>query len=135
MMIGRRLGTVMEKAEFDALEATVGRGRTATRLARDADAFLKEQKVDAMFRPYADGSSTVFVKANATRYEVLHELAHREHFAALGYDVKAWGKLSTLEREQEAFDRLRRSADWGTFSEVERESAAQYLKNQGGKPW
>jgi hypothetical protein len=135
LVVGRRLGTVMEKAELDQLEKKLLKRAKATTLAKDKDAMLKAKGGAGMFTAHQDGSSTISLMANPTRYELLHELAHLEHFESLKYDYKAWSKLSQLEREQYAYDALRKSADWSTFSSAERLDAERYIRHVGGKAW
>jgi hypothetical protein len=133
--IGRRLGTVVEKAELDDLAKKLAQRSKVTSLARDQDAMLTAKKADALFLPYKDGSSTIYLKKNPTRYEILHELAHLADFESMKYDFKAWSSLSKLQREQRAYDTLRKSADWARFSTAERQDARNYIKTVGGKAW
>jgi hypothetical protein len=136
LVVGRRLGTEMEKAELDALEKSLLQQRPkVTVLSRDQDAMLTNLGGSSMFRALPDGSSTIFLKSNPTRYEVLHELAHLEHFESLKNDFKNWCKLTMTQKEQYVYDALRKSASWATFSSKERQDARDYIIKVGGKAW
>jgi hypothetical protein len=71
-----------------------------------------------------------YIRSDATRYEVLHELGHFEHWLQLGKPANA-GPLS----EQAAYDFLRNNKSrWQTLNAEERSHAHFYLLEKGGTP-
>jgi hypothetical protein len=81
-MKGRRAGEVLSDEALDALEMGLLRDKVA--LSRNADEILAGKDAGAMLRVYKDGSATLYLRTNPTRYEVLHESQHIEHLRQIG---------------------------------------------------
>jgi len=126
---GRRAGTVVPDGVLSRLDWRLLRNKVA--LSRGADDLLAEAGAGGMFRVYKDGSATIFLRSNPTRYELLHELKHYEHFLDVGAD--AFKGISRLNQEQFVFDALRRSHHWAGFTAAEQAHALRYIRSLGGR--
>jgi hypothetical protein len=82
---------------------------------------------------YKDGSAAIFLRRNATVYEVAHELRHYQQYLDIGPD--AYRRLTQLQREQYVYDSLRNSHRWCQLSEEEIKHARDYIIRVGGNPW
>jgi RHS repeat-associated protein len=130
-MMGRRGGNVVTEGALDALSFRLIRNRV--NLVRNADAELKALGAGGLFRVYKDGSAAIFLRRNATVYEVAHELRHYQQYLDIGPD--AYRRLTQLQREQYVYDSLRNSHGWCQLSEEEIKHARDYIIRVGGNPW
>ena len=121
MQTSRRSGQLYTK--LDRLDSRLqGWG---VRLERNADEVLdaigqsRGVNVGALFEGNVNGTGVLRVRANATRYEVLHELGHALDFRR---NPTQWVRpasnegLSLLLREQAVFNRLRNSRSWNSLN-------------------
>jgi hypothetical protein len=84
----------------------------------------------AAFTPLSGGKAMFYIRSDATRYEVLHELGHFKDWLKQGKPETA-GPLS----EQAAYDFLRNNKSrWQSLSEAEKEHAHFYLLQKRGIP-
>jgi len=60
-----------------------------------------------------------------TRYQLVHELKHYEHWLA---DPAKYVKLGKLEREEFVFKALQVSNHWRLFTDAERIHALEYIE-------
>jgi hypothetical protein len=79
----------------------------------------------AGFVRFRDGSAGILLRPNATRYQLLHELKHYEHWLA---NKELYGQLSQLHREEFVFKALRESHHWKDFNSAERKHAAEQIE-------
>lgn len=113
------------------------------RLERNADSALnaigksRGVKINAMFEGSVDGTGVLRIRDGITRFEVLHELSHVLDFRrgpSLWVCPASNDGLSTLLREQAAYNRLRNSRSWGLLNFQERLHSFCYIKSLGGNP-
>lgn len=81
-MKGRQAGEVLSDEALDALEMGMLRDKVA--LSRNADELLAGKDAGAMLRVYKDGSATLYLRSNPTRYEILHESQRFDHLRQIG---------------------------------------------------
>jgi hypothetical protein len=98
-------------------------------ISRNADLFLRGKAATGIFRVYRDGSAAIFLRSDATHYEVRHERIHYQHFRDIG--ATAFSKLSVREREQYVYDRLR-TRYWRRLTQAEQRHAVTYIRSVGG---
>ena len=137
-MIGRRVrGAVLSGESTKTLQQYYLSRKLD--ILTNQDAILDTLKSNGSFRPFSDGSATIRLRANATQYEALHELAHWEHMTEIGsqrYMDLLKTKEGNLILEQEAYNRLRRPEIWSMLSGGERAHARWYIKEKlGGDAW
>jgi hypothetical protein len=136
LMRGRRAGEVVSDAGLDQLERGLLRDRIT--LTRNADVFLESKNAGGLVRVYKDGSASLFLRKNATRYEILHESQHIEHLRQIGaqrYIELSKTKAGNLELEQFVYDNLRRH-HWGSLTPDEIKHAQWYIRDAlGGNAW
>jgi RHS repeat-associated protein len=134
-MKGRRGGEVVSDQALKNVEWSMLSNRVV--LSRNADAMLARSQAGGVFRVYKDGSATMFLASNPTRYELLHELQHYEHFMQIGpQKYLQLGKTAAgqLQLEQFAYDNLRRY-HWGSLTSCEIQHAQDYIRRLGGNAW
>lgn len=136
LMLGRRGGRVVSDAALDQLE----RGLLSNRitLIRNADNLLSSKNAGGLLRVYRDGSASLFLRKNPTRYEVLHESQHIEHLRQIGakrYIELSKTKAGNLELEQFVYDNLRRH-HWSSLTPDEIKHSQWYICDVlGGNAW
>jgi hypothetical protein len=74
---------------------------------------------------FKDGSAAILLRPNATRYQLVHELKHYEHWLA---DPGEYAKMGKLEREEFVFKALQESNHWRLFTDAERSHALELIK-------
>ena len=82
-----------------------------------------------------NGSGIFYLRSDATRYEVLHELSHTLDFRsgpAQWVNAASTPELGNLLREQAAFNRLYNSRSWLSLNPQEKLDAINYLNGLGG---
>lgn len=79
----------------------------------------------AQFVRFKDGSAAILHRPDATRYQLLHELKHAEHWLS---NPVAYAGASKLERESFVFEALRASRRWQRYSSSERRHAVEYIQ-------
>ena len=83
-MIGRRGGTVVADDVLKRLEPLLLKNRVV--VSKNADRMLAGRAASGIFRVFKDGSATIFLRSDRTRYELIHELKHYGHFMTIGPD-------------------------------------------------
>jgi hypothetical protein len=94
---------------------------------------LAGRAASGIFRVFKDGSATIFLRSDRTRYELVHELRRYGHFKTIGAD--SYRRLTRLEQEQFVYDALRRSRHWTGFTAAEIQHAQDYIRSLGGNAW
>ena len=89
-----------------------------------AQGILEKSGDRAQFIRFKDRSAGILLRSNVTRYELVHELKHYEHWLA---DPAAYKKLGKLAREKFVFDALQESNHWPRFTTAERIHALEYV--------
>lgn len=79
----------------------------------------------AQFVRFKDGSAGILLRPHATRYQLVHELSHYQHWLS---DKAAYGRLSRLEREEFVFRALQQSHHWKSFNDAERRHARDHIE-------
>ena len=130
-MIGRRGGTVVADDVLKRLEPSLLKNRVV--VSKNADRMLAGRAASGIFRVFQDGSATIFLRSDRTRYELVHELRHYGHFRTIGAD--SFRRLTRLEQEQFVYDALRRSRHWRGFTAAEIQHAQDYIRSLGGNAW
>jgi hypothetical protein len=102
---GRRNGALFGAENLDKLEQ--GLGRSGIKLVRNSDALLTAQKANAAFER---ATNSIYLKANPTRIEVIHELSHAMDYRVLGEE--AYEALGTMGRERSVFERMYKLSLW-----------------------
>ena len=111
-MTGRRGGTVVGDDVLKRLEPSLPKRRAV--IAKNADRMLSGKAASGIFRVFQDGSATIFLRSDRTRYELVHELRHYEHFRKVGPD--SFRRLTRVEQEQFVYNARRRSLHWRRFT-------------------
>ena len=135
--------------KLDALERLLN--RWGIRLERNADSvldkigLLKGKRLRAQFEGFDDGTGILSLRANPTRYEVLHELSHVLDFRKNPVEwIRAASNddLANVLRETAVFNRLRGSRSWWKLSFAEQLDSLTYVQKlrkfydlPGGAPW
>lgn len=98
-----------------------------------ADELLDLKGANGLFRAKADGTGELFLRADPTWYEVLHELQHFIDHRNLGFE--GYKNLGKIGREQSVYDALRANRAWDNiFNQAERDHAWWYIFMKGGNP-
>ena len=133
MAQGRRGGQLYGETRLAALERYLLRRRVS--IVRNADEFLHSRRANSLFRAFNDGSATVYLRANPTRYEVLHELQHYVDFRNIGRSRSAWTRWGVIAQEQSVYRALHRNRSWARFTQQEHDHAFEYILRIGGNPF
>ncbi|MDP1560071.1 MAG: zincin-like metallopeptidase toxin domain-containing protein [Pirellulaceae bacterium] len=108
--------------------------RLSVRLSRNKVSIIKNEWAleilgktgdGAQFVRFKDGSAGILLRPYATRYQLVHELKHYEHWLANPND---YAKSSKLEREEFVFRALLKSNHWRLFNDSERTHALEYIE-------
>mgnify|MGYP002635989429 FL=1 len=79
----------------------------------------------AQFVRFKDGSAGILLRPNATRYQLLHELKHHEHWLT---NKELDARLCRWEREEFVFQTLQGNRYWKSFTEEERQHAVEHIE-------
>jgi hypothetical protein len=100
-VLGRLKGEVLSSSQLDRLTKILKKNNA--KLVTDADKLLDKfpNRPGAMFLPQGK-KATIFIRKDATKYEVYHELKHWSDFKRLGADGlqekgEAWAEKSVFE--------------------------------------
>lgn len=132
---GRRGGQIVSDSALEQLERGLLRDRVV--VSRNADAMLAGDDAAAKLRVYRDGSATMFLRSNPTRYEILHESQHIEYLRQIGperYRDLRSTPAGNLQLEQYVYDNLRRY-HWPSLTPAEIRDAQRYIRRLGGNAW
>jgi hypothetical protein len=127
---GRLGGELYGDAQLAKLEAYLAR-RNVT-LVKNADTFLDSLKAGAAFEPLPNQAGNLYLRGNATSYDVWHELVHYRDFARLGYDE--YIGLGSAAREQSVYEVLNGDRRWGMLNDAEQAYAVWQVSNYGIRP-
>jgi hypothetical protein len=114
-------GQVVDAARLDRLEGILSKNNTT--LVRNADVYLDSQGagVGARFRSTSSGAQ-LFIRSDATQYELYHELKHFGDYNRLG--STAYYNLGELGREESVFSYMK-NQNW--LTKDEKFSATRYI--------
>ncbi|MGM0491110.1 MAG: zincin-like metallopeptidase toxin domain-containing protein [Planctomycetota bacterium] len=118
-------GEVIAESVLKRLSSRLNRNNVSIIQTEWAQEILEKSGHGAHFVRFKDGSAGILLRPDATRYQLVHELKHYEHWLA---DPKKYGTLSKLEREEFVFEALKRSNHWRLFNDAERAHAEEYIE-------
>ena len=123
-MKGFRNGEIIPDSVLERLSSRL---RNNTRIIKNewAQKILDKTGDAAQFMRFKDGSAAILLRPNATRYQLVHELKHYEHWLA---DPVKYAKMGKLEREEFVFRALQESNHWRLFTDAERSHALELIK-------
>ncbi|MGN6547523.1 MAG: zincin-like metallopeptidase toxin domain-containing protein [Aureliella sp.] len=102
-MKGWKSGEVVPESVLKRLSSRLNRNNVSVIQNEWALEILKKSGDGAQFVRFKDGSAGLLLRPNATRYQIVHEAKHYEHWLA---DPKKYGTLSKLEREEFVYKAL-----------------------------
>jgi len=124
-MKGWKDGEVIPESVLNRLSRRLNRNQVSVIQNEWALAILEKSGDGAQFVRFKDGSAGLLLRPDATRYQIVHELKHYEHWLA---DPKKYGMLSKLEREEFVFKALQESNRARLFNDAERAHALEYIE-------
>ncbi len=124
-MKGWKNGEVIPESVLKRLARRLSQNNVSVIQNEWAMEVLEKSGDRAQFVRFKDGSAALLLRPNATRYQIVHELKHYEHWLA---DPKKYGSLSKLEREEFVFEALQKSNHWLRFNDAERAHALEYIE-------
>jgi hypothetical protein len=124
-MRGWKNGEVIPESVLKRLSSRLNRKQVAIIQNEWALEILEKSGDAAQFIRFKDKSAGLLLRPSATRYQVVHELKHYEHWRA---DPIKYGALSKLEREEFVFKAIRESNHWRLFNDTERAHAVEYIE-------
>lgn len=124
-MKGWKNGEVIPDSVLERLSSRLNRNKVSIIQDQWALEILDKNGDGAQFVRFKDGSAGLLLRPNATRYQLVHELKHYEHWLA---DPIKYGSVSKLEREEFVFKALRESHHWRLFNDAERAHALEYIE-------
>ena len=74
---------------------------------------------------FKDGSAGILLGPNATRYQLIHELMHYQHWLK---NKSLYETLTKLAREEHVYKALKESHHWKYFTEAERIHAENLIE-------
>ncbi|MEZ6063467.1 MAG: zincin-like metallopeptidase toxin domain-containing protein [Planctomycetaceae bacterium] len=124
-MKGWRNGEVIPDNVLKRLSSRLNRNNVSIIKNDWAKSVLDKTGDAAQFVRFRDGSAGILLRPNATRYQLLHELKHYEHWLA---NKKLYGQLSRLEREEFVFKALQESHYWKSLTAAEQKHAIEHIE-------
>ncbi len=124
-MKGWKNGEVIPESVLKRLARRLSQNNVSVIQNEWAVEVLEKSGARAQFVRFNDGSAALVLRPNATRYQIVHELKHYEHWLA---DPEKYGSLSKLEREEFVFEALQKSNHWRRFNDAERAHALEYIE-------
>ena len=124
-MKGWKNGEVISEAVISRLSRRLARNRVSVIQNQWAMDILQRTGDAAQFVRFRDGSAGILLQSPATRYQIVHELKHYEHWLA---SPLAYCAISKLEREEFVFASIQKSNQWRLFNDTERLHAAEYIQ-------
>ena len=124
-MKGFQDGDLIPDAVLKRLSGCLNRNNTAIIKNLWTQEILERTGDGAQFVRFKDGSVGILLRPNATRYQLVHELKHYEHWLA---DPAEYAKLGKLEREEFVFKALQESNHWRFFTDAERIHASEHIE-------
>ena len=123
-MNGSRNGVVISDKVIQRLSSYINRNNASIIQNEWAEGILNRTKDGAQFVRFKDGSAAILLRQNATKYQLVHELKHYEHWLA---DPVGYARLSKLAREEFVFEKIQLSNHWQFFSPSEQDHAVEYM--------
>jgi len=124
-MKGWKNGEVISEAVISRLSRRLARNRVSVIQNQWAMDILQRTGDAAQFVRFRDGSAGILLQSPATRYQIVHELKHYEHWLA---SPLAYCAISKLERKEFVFASIQKSNHWRLFNDTERLHAAEYIQ-------
>jgi len=124
-MKGFKDGELIPDSILKRLSGRLNRNNTSIIKNEWAQEILEKTGDGAQFVRFKDGSAGILLRPNATRYQLVHELKHYEHWLA---DPAKYAKLGMLAREEFVFKALQDSNHWRLFTDAERTHALEYIE-------
>ena len=124
-MKGFKDGELIPDSVLKRLSSRLNRNKTSIIKNEWAQEILEKSGDGAQFVRFKDGSAGILLRPNATRYQLVHELKHYEHWLA---DPAKYAKLGKLEREEFVFKALQGSNHWQLFTDAERTHVLEYIE-------
>ena len=124
-MKGWKNGEVVSEAVISRLSRRLARNRVSVICNEWAMDILQRSGDAAQFVRFKDGSAGILLQSPATRYQIVHELKHYEHWRASPLESCANSKL---ERDEFVFASIQKSNHWRLFNDSERLHAAEYIQ-------
>ena len=118
-------GEVISAAAIKRLSRRLGRVKVSIISNDWAIQTLGRLGAEAQFVRFKDGSAAILLRPLATRYQLVHELKHFEHWLRGPSD---YAKMGRLEREEFVYKRLQESNHWRRFNVSEKAHALEYIK-------
>jgi hypothetical protein len=118
-------GEIVPDAVLRRLSRRLNRNKASLITNEWAQAVLDKSGAGAQFVRFKDGSTGILLREQPTRYHLVHELKHYEHWLA---DAALYGKLTKLEREEFVFGAIQACSHWRRFSDAERAHAVEYIR-------
>lgn len=125
MMKGWRGGVIVSDDVLNRLSSRLSRNHVTIIRNDWATGVLDKTGDAAQFVRFKDGSAAILLRPRATRYQLLHELKHYEHWLA---NRKLYGQLSRLDREEFVFQALQASHHWMSLTPAERNHAIDLIR-------
>ncbi len=124
-MKGFKEGEIIPASILKRLSSRLNRNNTSIITNDWAQKILRKTGDGAQFVRFKDGSAAILLRPNATRYQLVHELKHYEHWLA---DPVKLAKMGMLEREEFVFTALQEGNHWRLFNDAERAHAFEYIE-------
>ena len=124
-MKGFKDGEIIPDSVLKRLSTRLNRNHTAILKNEWAQGILEKTGDGAQFVRFKDGSAGILLRPNATRYQIVHELKHYEHWLA---DPEKYAGLGKSAREEHVFAALQESNHWRLFTDAERKHALEYIE-------
>ncbi len=115
-MNGFKGGELIPDSVLAQLSVRLNRNNVSIIKNNWAQDVLERSGDGAQFVRFKDGSAGILLRANATRYQVVHELKHYEHWLA---NPLEYATLNKLAREEYVFNALKESTHWRLFTDNE----------------
>ena len=124
-MKGWKNGETVPDSVLNRLSSRLNRNNVSILRNEWARTILEKSGDRAQFVRFKDGSAGILLRPDATRYQLIHELKHYEHWLA---NPNTYENLSKLKREEFVFKALQESHHWKSFNDAEREHATAYIE-------
>lgn len=124
-MKGFKDGELISDSVIKRLSSRLNRNNVSIIKNEWSQELLEKSGDGAQFVRFKDGSAGILLRPNPTRYQLVHELKHYEHWLA---DPKRYVTSNKLEREAFTFKAMQESNHWRLFNDAERDHAVEYIE-------
>ncbi|MCL4203301.1 MAG: hypothetical protein KJ000_12440 [Pirellulaceae bacterium] len=124
-MNGFQCGEIIPNSVLKRLSSRLNRNNVFIINNEWAQEILDKSGDGAQFVRFKDGSAGILLRPSATRYQLVHELKHYEHWLA---DPARYAKLDKLQREEFVFAAIQECNHWRLFTNAERNHARNLIK-------